>query len=204
MCGLHQTFVEISVRVRLQGGERRNGVARFGEGEAERSACGTGRPGLERRREGSLARKGAARALIEAAGQGPAEAFEIVERGRSLAFEPPRKAAQLIVELLESYGIADGAGGAGRIGLLREPAQSRMQIIERLAVVALARLHPMHEAPKKVLDRVLIRQALVRGRLALPAEGARVPTCLRSHSVPLPHTPPEFASEWPRDFVPRD
>ena len=105
------------------------------------------------------------------------------------------------MEPFERHGIA---GGAGRIGLLREPAQSRMQIIEGLGVVALAGLDAMHEAPKKVLDRVLIRQALVRGRLALPAAGASYRLACEAIPFPLARTPPEFAPEVAEELVPRN
>jgi len=60
-----------------------------------------------------------------------------------------------------------------------------MQVVKRLAVAALALLHPFHQAAKKAFDRLLIHGALGGGRVAIAALPAGLPTCFRNHPVPL-------------------
>src|ERR1700675_1689033 len=64
-----------------------------------------------------------------------------------------------------------------------------MELIEGLAVAALALLDPFHEPPQKAFDRLLIHGALRQGHFAVPA-GAGLPTCFRSHPVPHDDTRP--------------
>src|SRR3981189_3973043 len=58
-----------------------------------------------------------------------------------------------------------------------------MELIEGLAVAALALLDPFHEPPQQAFDRLLIHGALREGHFAVTA-GSGLPTCFRSHPVP--------------------
>src|SRR4051794_5955235 len=59
-----------------------------------------------------------------------------------------------------------------------------MQLIERIAVAALALLDPLDEPAKQALDGALLHGA-VAGRLAVSVTAAGLPSCFRSH--PSPH-----------------
>ena len=75
-------------------------------------------------------------------------------------------------------------GGARSVGRLRQLVEPRMQIVERIAIAALALLDPLDEPAEQALDRSLIHRTLV-GRSAMFGAAAGLPTSFRSH--PIPH-----------------
>ena len=57
---------------------------------------------------------GRPRGIVQIAGQGPAEALEIVKRRRGFAFEPAGQAAHLVVQPVEGLGVFRRAGSSAR------------------------------------------------------------------------------------------
>ncbi len=112
-----------------------------------------------------------------------AEPLEIVEGIRGLRLETPREAVHLIVQPVERRRIFRCAGRPRGVGGLRELIEPCVQLIERLAIAALAFLDPLDEPAEQALNRALVHGA-VGGRLAGPVRATGLPSCFRSHPVP--------------------
>jgi hypothetical protein len=190
---LHETLVEIVLLAGERRGERRGGITRFREREAEGVAAPKWRLARWDRGGGKLTQQIGfmgrdarhSGGVVQVTRQGAPEAFEIVKRCGRFQFEPVGQAAHLIVQPVEGLGILRRAGRPRRAGRVRELVEPRMQIVKRLVIAALALLHPLHEAAKETFDRLLIHGAPGRGRVDIAAMPAGLPTCFRNHPVPL-------------------
>ncbi len=112
-----------------------------------------------------------------------AEPLEIIEGIRALRLEAPRKAVHLLMQPIERRRIFRCAGRPHGVGGLRELIEPCVQLIERLAIAALAFLDPLDEPAEQALNRALVHGA-VGGRLAGPVRATGLPSCFRSHPVP--------------------
>ena len=112
-----------------------------------------------------------------------AEPLEIIERIRALRLEAPRKAVHLIMQPIERRRTFRCAGRPYGVGGLRELIEPCVQLIERLAVAALAFLDPLDEPAEQALNRALVHGAVGRRR-AGPVRATGLPSCFRSHPVP--------------------
>ena len=101
----------------------------------------------------------------------------------ALRLEAAGEAAHLLVQPVERRRIFRSAGRPRGVGGLRELIEPCVQLIERLAIAALAFLDPLDEPPEQALNRALVHGA-VGGRFAGPVRATGLPSCFRSHPVP--------------------
>ena len=203
-----ETLVEVGTLIRKGIDDRRGGIS----GLCRRKAEIGGKRGIgcllrSKGRGGGLMahagrEAGSAGRVVQAAGQGLAEALEIVEGAGGILFEPPAKLAHLDMQPVKGRSVFRRTGGARGVGGVRELVEPRMELVEGFAVAALALFDPFHEPPQKGFDRLLVHRALRQGRFAVPA-GAGLPTCFRSHPVPhgeqrRPNTTPIGRGTGPR------
>ena len=80
---------------------------------------------------------------------------------RASRLEPPRQAAHLVVQPVERRRIFRCAGRPRGVGGLRQLVEPGVQLIERLAIAALALLDPLDEPAEQALDRPLVHGTVV-------------------------------------------
>ncbi len=114
---------------------------------------------------------------MQGARQGLAEPLEIVERRRGVLLQAAGEIADLGVQAVEGVAVLGRAGIPRGFRGLRQLVEPRVELIEGLAVAALAILDPLHQAAQQTFDGALIHWLLRREGGAAPAGVARLPTC---------------------------